>query len=329
MKTIVQNDLHIFLRRLLLIMIAALCSFTAAGAETVQGDLIARFADQPHFDFEGDTYRLRKRLTTILFAGTDQDEESQGFALGARNGGQADFVLLIVIDDAQKRITPIQINRDTMTEITILNVMGDVSGKRIAQICLAHAFGDGKEQSCELLTSAVSNYLKGTPVDHYFVMELEGLGALNDVLGGVEVTLEDDFSAYDPGMIPGKTLTLNAEQAEIYLRQRYYVGDQTNVSRQRRQKTYIRAAAERIIAKVEESSGFIDTIMDAVGENATTDMSRGRLLNMANTARKYEIGAVLSVDGETILGDNGFVQFISDENALMELLIDVFYQKVN
>lgn len=330
MRLNVRIDLRKTMKRVLsLLLIIVLHCAAIANAETVPGDLSVLYADQPHFEFEGNTYRLRKRLTLILFAGTDQGEDSQGFTLGARNGGQADFILLLVIDDAQKRITPIQINRDTMTEITILNVMGNVSGTRVAQICLAHGFGDGKEQSCELLASAVSRYLKGTPIDHYFVMQLDGLSAMNDVLGGVEVTLEDDFSAYDPDMTPGKTIILNAEQTEIYLRQRYSIGDQTNLSRQNRQKTYILAAADKVMAKIEQNTGFIDTFMDAMQTNTVTDMSRGRMINMAHLAQKYEVGDVISIAGETTIGDNGFVQFITDEDALTKLLIDVCYQKID
>lgn len=315
------------LQRIFLLVIAVVLIGTfSAFAETVQGDLEARFADEPSLDYEGNTYRLRRRLTTVLIAGTDMGAGSQGYALGARNGGQADFLLLLVVDDEEKRITPVQINRDTMTEITILNVMGDVSGTREAQICLAHSFGDGGETSCELLTSAVSNYLKDTPVDHYFVMQLDGISALNDALGGVEVTLEDDFSAFDPEMTPGKTLILTGEQAEIFLRQRYTVGDQTNISRQSRQQTYIRAAVDQVIEKIRKRSGFINTLIDTVGENAVTNMSRGRLMNIASVAQKYEIAAVRTVDGETRIGTDGFVQFITDESSLMQLLIDVFYK---
>ncbi len=303
------------------------CMISAA-AETVQGDLEARFANEPRIECDGSVYRLRRRLTSILFAGTDSGEDSQGYALGARNGGQADFIMLIAIDEAEKKITPIQINRDTMAEITILNVMGDVSGSRVAQICLAHSFGDGEEKSCELLISAVSRFLKGTPVDHYFVMKLDALGALNDAIGGVEVTLEDDFTAYDPEMVVGKTLTLLGDQAEIFLRQRYYVGDQSNISRQKRQRAYIRSAVEKVMRKIESQSSFIDVLMDAIGESTVTDLSRGRMLNVANFAQRYEIAPIRSIDGETELGDDGFIQFHADEDALMQMLVDVFYQKV-
>ena len=50
---------------------------------------------------------------------------------------------------------------------------------------------------------------------------------------------------------------------------------------------------------------------------------------MANAARRGAIEAVCSIEGITQIGDDGFVQFITDEDALMKLLIDVCYDKVD
>lgn len=316
-----------FLNKLvkLLAVLLSLLTFSAC-AETVTGDLDARFADVPSLEYEGEQYRLRKRLTTILIAGTDTGAASQGASVGRRNGGQADFLLLVVIDDRNRRVTPVQINRDTMTEISVTNVMGDVTGTRIAQLCLAHGFGDGGVESCEFLVSALSNYLKGTPVDHYFVINLEGIPALNDALGGIEVTLEDDFTAYDPEMTSGRTLVLKGEQASIYLRERYFIGDQSNVSRIDRQKTYMNAAAKCISERVESNSGFLVDLLSAAGSFAVTDMSKGRILNYLKAASEYHVSEVRSIEGTAFVGESGFMEFYHDEASLHELLIDVFYE---
>ena len=85
----------------------------------------------------------------------------------------------------------------------------------------------------------VQKYLKNTPIDHYFAMSLDGISILNDFLGGIEVTLEDDFTVYDSEMVLGKTIRLSGKQAEIYLRNRYYIGDGSNKLRMKRQKQYL------------------------------------------------------------------------------------------
>ena len=81
-----------------------------------------------------------------------------------------------------------------MAEIPILGALGNETGTRVTQICLSHGIGDGKEQSCLLTQKAVSWLMLGINIDFYISMEMDGISALNDALGGVTVTLTDDFS---------------------------------------------------------------------------------------------------------------------------------------
>lgn len=48
----------------------------------------------------------------------------------------------------------------------------------------------------------------GEFIDFYVAMNMDGISELNDLAGGVTVTLEDDFSSIDPAMTKGTTLTL-------------------------------------------------------------------------------------------------------------------------
>lgn len=192
-----------------------------AGDTQPRGDLSDRFEKAKTMEYGGRVYQYRGKLTTMLVMGIDTGDGTRA-AAGLRNGGQADFLLLLVIDEQSKIVTPIQIDRDTMTDITVLGVLGDPAGTRSTQICLAHGFGDGKEQSCLNTVDAVSRYLKGSAVDYYMAMNLMGIASLNDMLGGVTVTLKDDFSMLDPAMNKGTTLTLLGKQAEYYVRKRVY-----------------------------------------------------------------------------------------------------------
>ena len=82
------------LRRMVWLLLLALCMAIfapAAMAETVWGDMEARYANKPKLEYNGVQYRLKKRLTTIMLAGTDQGSEIEEPLLPHRNGGQADF----------------------------------------------------------------------------------------------------------------------------------------------------------------------------------------------------------------------------------------------
>lgn len=298
-------------------------------AETVRGDLSTRFSSESDIEYEGVTYRLRKRLTTLLIAGTDKREDEAAASMEFRNGGQADFLLLLVLDANRDTIQPIQINRDTMTEITVLNVLGKVSGTRTAQLCLAHGFGDGAEQSCELLVSAVSGSLRDVPIDDYMALSLDGIAAFNDALGGVEVTLEDDFSIYDPEMTKGKTLTLQGAQAEYFVRERYYIGDQSNTARMERQKIYMEAAITQITERIQSDRGFVSELVGGIEPYLVTNMGSGRMLNLFSQAREYEMLPAMSIAGETVISAEGYAEFYPDEEALVQTVLEAWYEAVS
>ena len=311
------------MRRILCLFAALMLFFPSGAAHAQRGDLGARFASEKSISLNGQTYRLRSRLTTALLMGIDQTSESSG---GYRNGGHADFQLLIVVDDNRKTVVSLQLDRDTMTEITVLGVLGHVTGSRTAQLALAHAFGDGGQRSCELAVSAVEKLLLGTPVDEYFAMSMDGIAAFNDALGGIEVTLEDDFSAYDASMLPGVTLRLQGMQAEYYVRQRYYVGDQTNASRLGRQSVYLSKAKDVLREKLSQSPNFITTLFNAVEPYSVTSMSRGFLINLANKLDEYEVLPLASLAGTHKQGESGYMEFYPDEKCLQEFVIETFYE---
>ena len=232
-----------------------------------------------------------------------------------------------MIDSGAGTVSQIEIDRDTMTPITILGVLGNRSGVRTTQICLAHSFGDGRAQSCELTAEAVSNLLMGTRIDHYVAMNLDGIPVLNDWAGGVTVTLEDDFSALDSEMTAGTTLTLTGEQAEFYVRSRMSVGVGTNEARMERQEDYIARLTEQLNERLSESEEEIGALYDALEPYLTTDMSRGRLINLLWNARGYTCTALLEPEGSHEIGSDGFMEFHPDDSALKAMVLDLFYTK--
>jgi len=285
-----------------------------------RGNYQERKANEATVTYDGTVYRQRKNLTSILLMGIDHDS--------GETGGQADFLQLIVIDDTSRTLKRLSIDRDTMTPITVLGVLGNRSGVRTAQVSLSHGFGDGKEQSCELTAEAVSNLLLGMPVDFYLAMNLDGIAALNDMAGGVTVTLADDFSAQDPAMAQGATLTLHGDQAEIYVRSRRNVGVGTNEARMVRQEQYVAKLFAQLDTQMRSDQSFSGTMFDTLSPYLTTSIGRGRLINVVWLAKDYARQEKLSISGEHRVGSDGFMQFYADEASLYETVLDLFYEEV-
>lgn len=326
-------------RRIIAVAVAAVALFVLAivggfwlehRAEKpeIRGDAHMReeLKNVPTVQVDGETYRLKENLTTILLMGVDKASDEE-VTSSYRNGGQADFLRLLVIDPDTKTIQQIPIDRDTMTPITILGVLGNRTGTRTERISLSHGFGKGKEDSCELTVEAVSNLLYDIPVDFYLALNMDGISELNDLLGGVQVTLEDDFSAIDPAMTKGATLTLMGDQAEIFVRSRMSVGVGTNESRMARQQVYMAEAQRKIKAQLQADSNAAGTIFDALQPYLTTNMARGRLINEAYAAKDYALQEPVTIAGEHSVDKEGFMQFVVDEDQLQRLVLSVFYEK--
>lgn len=317
---------------ILLVMVAALLLVYGGGRMLDRQSLKpeTRAAYEPisqtrnTIEVDGKPYAQRRRVTTILLMGVDHDSES--LSGGYRNGGQADFLRLLVIDDEAKRVSQLAIDRDTMTPITVLGVLGDRARTRTAQISLSHGFGDGGKQSCELTVEAVSNLLSSTRIDFYMAMNMDGIAALNDAVGGVTVTVQDDFSALDAEMKPGATLTLTGAQAELFVRGRMNVGNGTNAARMERQQQYVSQLIAQLDERVREDKNFLGTLYDKLGPYLTTNISRGRLINESWAAKDYERAPLVTPTGEHVIGSDGFMEFHADEDALLQTVLSLFYE---
>ncbi len=269
------------------------------------------------------TYRERE-LTNILLLGIDWDDSVS--ASSSRYAGQADFLLLITLDRGDRTISTLQLDRDTMTDIRIYGPFGDYTGLRTEQICLSHAYGATAAENCENAVWAVQNLLLDIPIDGYIAMDMSGISALNDALGGITVTLENDFSSVDPSMTLGKTITLQGKQAEYFVRSRMQIGSGTNAARMTRQRAFIREAEKILVQKMNEDLGFVDTLLDAISDYVTTDIDRTWLVDKAYECQSYSRPDTVIPAGSHVVGEDGFMEFYPDEDALQETILTSFFE---
>ena len=282
-------------------------------------------ADQETVEVDGVTYRKKSRLTTILVMGVDHDTQD---SYEYRKAGQADFLRLVVLDDADKTVQQLQIDRDTMTPVTVLGLLGDRYEPVTEQICLGYAFGDGRKTSCEVTVEAVGNLLGGQTIDQYLAMGLDGISTLNDLAGGVTVTLEDDFSAADPAMTKGATLTLQGDQAEIFVRRRMDIGEGTNEARMVRQEEYLAQLSAQLESRVQQDQQFTAQVYDALQPYLVTDLAKGQLVNEVWAAKDDTVEPAIALEGEHKVAEDGFTEFYPTEASIQKAVLTLFWEPV-
>ena len=190
-----------------------------------------------------DTYQRNPNVKAYLFLGVDCDDPVRA---RPGRGGQADTQLLLVVDAAAQTWQLLPINRDTLTDVNVLGVLGDVLSTERQQIALAHAYGDGLRKSCRNAVKAVSHLLGDSPIEGYYALNMGGISAVVDSIGGIEVTIPRDYTNLDPAFVEGAHLNLTGKQAYKLLRTRHGVDDQTNIARMERQNLVLEAATKKL-----------------------------------------------------------------------------------
>lgn len=264
---------------------------------------------------DGQTEKFRRQLRTVLFIGIDGENEIPRYTeddlIPFVNYQQADFLTLMVIDDINRKIELIQINRDTMTYIPWLGVTGEVGGYVYEQIALSHNFGSGLKDSCINTCNAVSRFLFKAPIDHYIMLSMGAVPVLNDAIGGVTVAIEDDLSSIDPTYIPGSTVKLVGDKALSFVRARASVGDGTNLSRMRRQRAYINGYIDQARAAFEANTEILFDTVQCLDRYMLTDMSTEALATLTDSISTYEKNSIYTPIGESVRGEE-FMEFYPD-----------------
>ena len=278
-------------------------------------------------EHNGKKYDLRSDIETFLVIGLDKFSEDINNT-SYENDQMADFVTLLVVDNQNKKWEAIQFNRDTIVDCKDLGVAGQVISTEKKQLAYAHTQGNGKEVSCRNVADSVSNLLYGVNVSHYLSLTMSAVEKYNDMVGGVELEILDDFTGVNDELVKGTVMTLNGKQALSYVRERKGMEDSSNASRMNRQRQYLKALYEKSVKCANENENFIKESAASVAEDAVSNLSSGKLETLLGKLSEYEFVELHQLEGENKVGEK-FMEFYPDENALKELVISLFYKEVN
>ncbi len=286
------------------------------------------FFDENVVVWEGVRYRKTPAVSTYLIAGVDKESDAPATASNKyRNGGQADYLLLLTVDHTNRKIYQLQLDRDTMTDVTVLSVYGKETGTRVLQLCLAHSYGSTKDDNARYTVQAVRRLLQDIEIAGYYIVNYTAVPVLNDALGGVTVTIPDDMTEVNPQWTPGAKITLQGKEAESFVRARKTVGHGTNAERMRRQHEFTSNAILLLNRRLSENADFAGRLLAALRNTAATNISQQQLLLEINEAHAYDIQPVEYLRGEYVIADNGFAEFHADENSISEWIMNRLYTR--
>lgn len=267
-------------------------------------------------------YPIKKHLQTILLIGTDNqdayEERTDGFP-DYYSYTQADFLMLLALDPEANEAQIIQLNRDTMTDVPWLDIFGKYGGTEYKQLCLAFNYGDGGATSCRNTMDAVSRLLFDAPIQSYIQVPVSVIPVLNDLVGGVPVTMTEDLTILDPSFVKGTTIRLNGSQAEKYVRARMELEDDTNIARMNRQRQYLDSFQKCAREALNTDSEFVVKLLEKLGEYMQTDLTGQQLSDLITRLDKSDISPIRSPEGKLEEGEE-YYEFYVDEDSLWELV---------
>ncbi len=277
---------------------------------------------QESLTYEGQEYLMKPHLQTVLLIGTDALEGYQEKTEGVKpfyNYHQADFLTLVVLDTDNNTAEILQLNRDTMTDVPWLDVLGNYGGTEFKQLCLAYNYGDGGMKSCKNTVNAVSGLLFDAPIDHYIQIPMTAIGVLNDVVGGVPVYMEEDLTAAAPAFVEGTTVWLDGGQAEKFVRARMALENDTNLARMKRQRQYLDSFQKRAREAFNSDSDFLVKLLEKLSEFLQSDLTAQQLSDLVTKLDKSEISPIRYAEGELKLGEQ-YYEFYPEESSLWSMV---------
>ena len=324
-------------RMILILIVLLLCAGLGFAAYRVQKlseqETIAEAGSSEHADrpatsltlSDGEELPLKKHISTLLVIGIDDIEGKAGPQPEDGlfyNLNLADFQTVLVFDDDAKTVTPVQLNRDTMAEVSWLSINGKIGGWETMQITFAHTYGSGGKDSCENCVRAVSRFLYGAPVDHYISFTMDAIPLLNDLVGGVQVTLEEDLPALGEEYTAGAEILLKGQAALRFVRYRDMSRTDANARRMVRHRQYLNAFIPAAREAVADNKDFVLDAFQALDSYLCMDMTVNDLSDAVNKLCEYEILPAVTYEGTYTQGE--WAEFRADAASVDECVRSAF-----
>lgn len=278
-------------------------------------------------EYNGRNYIYNSDLKIILLMGVDNDGPAEAVEQSDR-GGQSDAMFLLIADEKKQQLSVFSIHRNSMTDIDMYDSNGSFVATLPAQICLQHAYGDGRKLSCSRSVAAVSKMFHNLPIYGYVALNMGGVPLINDAVGGVEVEVLQDLYYPEKGveLREGEVVNLNGQEAYCYLRGRDVNEFDSATQRLRREEQYIIQFMKQLQGNGGRASGQAEDVYQAIEDYLVTNLN---FVDVVETLMGYDFKEerMYTVPGETSQ-EGVYEEYHIDEEVFYDLMIQVFYKEV-
>lgn len=296
---------------------------TAEASDIQTADNSVSYDEGRTVQYNGHTYALNENMVSVVVMGYDQRDED----VAAGRAGQADAVMVLALDTLTGKATAIGVPRDSMVDVT--KAVGSAYlGQDKMQLCLAYSYGDGADTSAEYVTTAVSRVLYNMPMSYYFALDLQGVGPLNDAIGGVVIDPLQTIPGTD--IVEGDETILFGDDALKYVQWRDTSVLTSPIDRQDRQVQYVKAFASKLLTQAKGNVGTLVDLFNTAGDYSVTNLGLNEFSYLASTVVNHGISSldVVTLQGEAKQGDL-YMEYYLDQDSVYQTVLDVYYTQVD
>ena len=236
-----------------------------------------------------------KNIKNIVLIGVDK--RNLAVSDYYRMGGQSDFILIVSFNLKTKEYFMVSVNRDLAVPVENYDQIGNSYGFVTEQIALSYAYGDGGRSSGRNVMKSL-NAVLGDDIQFlgYIAAPMAIIGTATDLVGGVEVLVEDDFTGVDETLIQGQKVLLKGFHAENFVRARMNMKESNkNSLRMGRQITFMEAFIKKV--KNTMSANEVVNLYTEVMKLTKSDMGKSDITKWILNCYDYEFKGIYRLDG--------------------------------
>lgn len=274
--------------------------------------------------YNGKKYVLNESVVPIALLGIDKNDiDNENDVRSA----QSDMNMVAALDTETGKMTLISIPRDTLADVNVYGDGGEYVGIQQMQLCLAYSYGEDEKTSCENVVLSMERLLCGIDIGNYAALELRGIGAMADAVGGVELVSLQTIADFTEG----QSYLLTGKSAQKYVQARDTSVFNSDSMRRERQIQYIKAFGKKAYEIVKSDIGQLPNLISTAQEYTYTNLSVDNVTYLAMTviqSGNFSMENIIVIEGEAEMIDNGYMAVKSDPTSVFETVLSVFYEEV-
>lgn len=266
-------------------------------------------------------WKRKSGIYTLMMLGIDIRQSD--VEAGTNKIGQSDAIMLALMDTNTKSVHVISFPRDIMAD----NPYTDLDTRQEVQTTLLYAYAGGGDAGCKAVEEAVSARCFGLPIHGYAEMTLLAIPALNDAVGGVTVTIQEDLTVLNPAFVAGQTILLQGDLATEYLHCRNIYTEQSSLERTGRHKEYVANYLTAFKSAWKKQPLLPWKLWNIMKENGNSDLTLAELWYLGWNFRNVTLDDItLQTLDVNVAREGNYEEYYVDTAKVQEMFVDLLYE---